>query len=329
LNRIRLALLGLCAFEALFSTPLTFTSGTLLWARQADSRIFDVTPGGNLSGAPEIGIGTGYQNGQLAFTSDLTAAFLTSASTRRVLKITPGSSGPVIQAQLPSTAAVFGVVVTPENMIYASTADGKIYDVTSGTPAVVATGLRTPRNMLWTPSGILVVEQGANRVTRLGYIGGNTGPAQTFATGVVEGTDIEMFNGRIYVTSLSMGRVYDITSGGEMTSANIFASGQEFIGIASANGKMYATNFADSPKIFDITGGGVITNANIFGHGLPGGGDTMFDAVPSVFQQNPPPAQEQSSAVPEPSALFLFGTGALVAGCWRRRQPAAASLTSE
>ena len=117
---------GLCAAEALVSTPLTFTSGTLLWASQANFRLFDVTTGGNLSAAAEVAWGTGYQNGQLAFNSDLTTGYMTGASSRRILRITPGSLTTTTLATL--TSAAYGVVVTPGGKIYASSADGKVYD---------------------------------------------------------------------------------------------------------------------------------------------------------------------------------------------------------
>lgn len=318
--RTRILLWSLCVAPALFSTTLTFTSGTLLWARQADFRVFDVTQGGDLSGATELIAGSGFQNGQIAFSEDLTTGFMTGASSRRILKFMPDSTTPIVHATLP--AAAYGMVVTPEGKIYASSANGNVYDVTTGTPVVVASGLKTPRNMLWTPTGILVVEQGLDRVTKLGFLGGNTGPAESYATGVIDGKDIEMFNGRIYVTSLATGQVYDITSGGEMTAANIFATGQSFIGLARVNGKLYASNFAEmqpTTTIFDITSGGTITSARIFGYGLPGGGETMFDAVPSAALVTPPPGDpDETAATPEASTWMLFGTGALLAGLYRR-----------
>jgi hypothetical protein len=195
--------------------------------------------------------------------------------------------------------------------------NGRVYDVTTGgtyttaTANVVATGLSTPRNMLWTPTGILVVEQGTGRVTKLGNLGGNSGPSQTVASGIVDAADIEMFNGRIYVTSYSTNQVYDITSGGDMTEANVFAFGQSFIALASANGKLYASTIEDRPRIFDITAGNAITAAQVFGHSLPESGDTMFDAVPGSVQ---PPA----TSIPEPSTLTMLVGGILLVGFGQR-----------
>jgi predicted heme/steroid binding protein len=293
-RHIKLAAMALCAVDALLGS---FTSGTLFWANQVNFNIHDVSVGGDLSMAPIAAFGKDNQAGQIAFARDLQTAYFTGLN-RQISRIRPGSQTREVFLSLSFTPK--GIVVTPTGEIYVS-GNGKVYEVSTGKAKEFASGLSGVRNLLWTPAGILAVEQYTGHVKNLGS-GGNLTYAPPFATGIPDAKDIESFGGRIYVSGAD--GVYDITAGG---AAVRWASGQNFLALASTPAALYAVNAEARPRIFNVTAGGKFTSSDAWGFNLPANGDSMFDAVPYLPQA--------ATSIPEPgtwsvaigAALFFLG----------------------
>jgi hypothetical protein len=224
-------------------------------------------------------------------------------------------------------------------MYVSSYATGTVYAITpAGVFTPFATGLSTPRGLLTTSAGrLLVTEGGSGQITDI-TAGGNFTAAAPFASGLAQPYSLAQTpNGNIYAAEISGGEISDVTAGGVIGAAQVFASGingvQDIIPAASGNG-LFA---AHSGGVFAISGTGVKT-AFATGRGMQGltstaagrllASDTFTDAVYDVtaggnLLASPVHARVnnvvsiQTVPIPEPASLALF---ALAAAAVKRRR---------
>ncbi|MBC7925066.1 MAG: hypothetical protein H7039_05355 [Bryobacteraceae bacterium] len=315
--QIRLLTLALCAVATLSATPF-FVAGDLVWSSQGALRLFEMTPGvtnpnaSSLSSVADVG---GFQAGQIAFSADGQTAYVTSFGTGSVKAI---SSTGEVSTFATGIDTPTGIVRTSSGRILtADYSSGNIYDITSGgdfagtTP--YATGLVNPRNFVATADGVLVIDQTAGKVVNIGN-GGNLANAGAFAYGLSTPISIAYFSGRTFVANGDDFKIYEITGGGNMTGRTAFAAGREFLGLAATETSLYASTAYNSAttSIFNITSGGNFGGQNAAFFNLPGGGDSLFGAVPNAAPVAPP-LPSNPSEVPEPGTSGLLGL-ALLAG---------------
>ncbi len=300
-----LAVLG--ALVPVFGTP-TFQTGDLFWSSSTNVKIYDVLTGGDLrSATPFATIGASGNYGQIAFSADLTTAYVTVWSANKVVAVS--ATGQVTDFAT-GIAGPTGIIRTSSGkLLVADNTNGRIYDITAGgnfaSATAYATGLNGPRNFVETPNGVYVANQNANTIIKIGS-GGNLSAVTPFATNILRPADLEFFNNKIYAT-MDARQVYDITSGGNiMGTRSAWATGRYFYGLAASGGKLYASTDAgdlSGPTIYDITAGGNMASKSSYAR-MPGIGDSILDAVPVGQQQQAPPSE-----TPEVASVILVGCG--------------------
>lgn len=314
---LRLAVLLGGAAVWLSATP-KFVSGDLLWVGTDTSSVYRIALNASYTTGTASLIGTGNHTeyGQMAFSADAQTAYLTtwdgyilavSASTGQVTTFASGFNN------------LTGLIRTQSGkLLAASYADGKIYDVTAGgTPAqatVWAYGLSSPRNMVETPTGIFVAEQGSNEVTNMGT-GGNLASKAAFAT-VEAPTALAYYNNMLYTADGLTGTVYAL-AGGAVNASNYYAKGQIFASLAVGHNKLYAGTMSGTNGIWDISVTGDFKSRTAVVTGLP-----LANSLLSVV---PDPVTVIQSEIPEPGTA-IAGAALMLAGALRRRQAARRDL---
>ncbi|MDZ4801778.1 MAG: hypothetical protein SGI92_26775 [Bryobacteraceae bacterium] len=315
MSRLRFLAVLVCAAVSLSATPL-FVSGDLLWAAQ-DGRIYDISktrtsPLNFATGhAPIANVG-GTVLGQMAFSLDAKTAYVTVFGSNKVVTLTDSGQ---VSNHVTGIANPTGIIRTSTGkMLVASYTDGKIYDITSGSPVVYATGLVNPRNMVETAAGIYVADQGNSTVKLL--IQGNMASVTPLAYGI-DAVSIASFNNRLYVTSNSLTSVYDVTAGGNMTAKTPVAKNKYFTSLAVANGHLYAgtnSSTAAASGIWEIPkSGNSYTTANAETYNMAISGDSLLSVVPDAVIVTPP------ASVPEPGTV-IAGFSLLTFGLMLRRR---------
>jgi hypothetical protein len=311
--RILACTLAVCA--SVCATPV-FHSGDILWATQQNAKLYDLASSGNQALTPVFANLGGSQYGQITFSADLTAAYLTSFSTNSVFRVT--ADGQVSTFATGITSATGIIRTSGGQLLVGDWNDGRIYDITAGGNFAAATpwatGLTHTRNFLETATGILVVDQGAGKIVNIGS-GGNLSGVTPLAYGLNDPTDIAAYNGKLYVSGGS-NQVIDVTAGGNMAGKAAFAYGRSFFGLTIANNRLLAATdwTVDPGEIYDISAGGNFASASKWARNLPGQVDTLFETVPDAVAV-------QATATPEPSAglMLVVGVVAMSMGRFRRQ----------
>lgn len=307
-NHILTGALALAVAVSLHATPM-FNPGDIFWATGSPANLYNVSGGGDQSSAPVFATLGSYQAGQIAFTSDLTTAYVSVFAQNRVLRIDAAGT---VSTFATGISAPTGVLVSNSGKVFVSSySKGKVFDITAGgsftnVPAY-ASGLINPRNLLETSGGILVVDQGAGKVINLGT-GGNLAGAPAFASGLNNPIDIVQYKGRVY-TAGGDNRIMDITLGGDVSGLTSFAAGRPFISLAVSGNKLLAGSDYTLPSasIWDISAGGDFTSAPALISNLNGGGESLLDSVPQDLEVDDP-----SAATPEPSTGLLLAAGLIL-----------------
>jgi hypothetical protein len=295
----------------------TFTRGRVFWAPGSCSgacEIFDVTGGGDLGTA--AGFATVDRSpGQIAWSQDLSSAYITEFSQDRVSEI---STTGAVSLFFSGISRPTGLLRTADNrLLAASFNDGAVYDISGGDASppetAFATGLGGVRNLLQLATGeILVADQNLKRIIDISA-GGSFGTELGFAFGIPGSGPFDLVedaSGRIYASSFS--GVFDITAGGDLSGESAYATGFNFVGLTiDGSGRMLAS-VHNSGVIYDVTNGGNVSSDIPFAFNLPGFADTALDVTPAAA---PPPAVPALSAWGSWSLIcLLLLAGAKLAG---------------
>jgi DNA-binding beta-propeller fold protein YncE len=295
----------------------TFTSGIVFWAPGdcfGACEVFDVTGGGDLGTA--AGFATVDRSpGQIAWSQDLSSAYITEFSQDRVSEI---STTGTVSLFFSGISRPTGLLRTADNrLLAASFNDGAVYDISGGDASppetAFATGLGGARNLLQLATGeILVADQNLKRIIDISA-GGSFGTELGFAFGIPGSGPFDLVedaSGRIYASSFS--GVFDITAGGDLSGESAYATGFNFVGLTiDGSGRMLAS-VHNSGVIYDVTDGGNVSSDIPFAFNLPGFADTALDVTPAAA---PPPAVPALSAWGWWSLIcLLLLAGAMLAG---------------
>ncbi|MCB9764344.1 MAG: hypothetical protein H6739_31515 [Alphaproteobacteria bacterium] len=275
-------LLPLLTALGLPSTALAqYVPGDLYLANpQENYEIYDVTNGGDVSNAIAA-YANDYNAGQLTWSLDLRTMYLSLYSAGQVIAIDQNGNVSTYATGLSGPTGL--LVLRDGTMLVSQYNGGNVLDITGGgnfsNTRPLVTGLSGPRNLVELDDGrILVCDQSLGGVYNVPYPSG--GAATAFATNLGQNRTIvqDPITGHIY-TAGGYG-VYDITNGGAITSADLYASGQSFFAVAIDDvGNMYAGNLGGS-QLWDITGGGDFASARAWASGI-GSIESAFNAVPS------------------------------------------------
>jgi hypothetical protein len=280
-------LLG-CIFVVIVIAPdfakAGFVPGDVLYVEF--NSVYNIRNGGNFSSAKPLAPLPSTSLGQIAFDSDLQAAYVSQTELGEILKIT--SSGTVsVFAQVPH--GNFGMIRLKDGRLLATIGGGRVADISAGGDLTAvtpfATGLGFTRDFLETSDGrILIASQDTGKVFDITH-GGDFSKAIPFASGLGVNADLAQdSNGRIFVSQFNLQRVTDITNGGDFTTATPFATGQSFMGLTiDGQGRLLASIIGPvgtSASVYDISAGGDFRFAAPFASGLPAGETNIDTAVP-------------------------------------------------
>ncbi len=165
---------------------------------------------------------------------------------------------------------------TPGNVFWAPgscPAVCELFDVTAGGDFGAADGLatinRSPGQIAWSQdlSRAYVSEFFQNQVSKISA----AGEVSTFATGIIRPTGLlRRTDGHLLVASFSNGAVYDISGGGDFSTATAFATGlggaRNLLQLATGEILLADQN---GGRVIDITSGGHFAAANGFAFGFP------------------------------------------------------------
>ena len=266
------------------SASAAFQAGDVFYIGQAGTVVL-ATAGGNLSGQM-LADAQGYVAGEIAFSADRSTMYFCMPNDGKVMAM--DSSG-TMQSFATGLTHPIGIAVLSDGHILATEWDaGEVTDITAGGDFTSATplvqGLQRARHLLQRNDGtILVTDEYANEVLTLNYPA--TGVASTpFASSLLLVKSLaETADGKLYATT--QWNVFDITQGGGFANKPVFASGQNFMGLAvDAQGKLLAT-VLNGTTVFDISAGGDFATASPWAQGLPVG-DTTIARVPGPICGN-------------------------------------------
>jgi len=230
--------------------------------------------------------------GQIAWSTDRAYAFVSQFTPDTIVRISPAG---VVSGFADGIDGPTGLLVTSGGtFLAASYYDGTVYDATLGgdlsQAPVFATGFQTPRNLLELSTGeILLADQNRRAVFDISAGGGaDFSAAQPFAWGFITGVYdlVQAGTGRIYLSARY--GVFDITGGGDFSSATPHANGRRFIGLTvDGSGRLLASEF-QTGNVFDITAAGDYTVASPVVTVTDGFGDSALDTVPDGVTAGPP-----------------------------------------
>jgi len=270
-----------------------FTADDLYIYRTGGQGMYNVTAGGDLSGAPYTSTpGVGGVYGTVAWSADRQVMYVAGFADK-VVTVTP--SGTVTDFATGITDAISVLITDDGHILTGSFADDAIYDITGGgdfsDAEPLVTNLLNPGGMVQLATGEVLVTSGSggSSVYDINYpTGGEMDASDQYATGFVNPYDImQAPDGEIYV-SLDGMRVMRITGGGNFNLVPGFAtttveSGLKFRGlVALRDGTLLALTWGsgDVAKIYDITAGGEIDGDTV-PWGVMTGNLVTFDRVPS------------------------------------------------
>jgi len=262
--------------------PDRFVPGDVFWVATApQGNVVNISGGGDFAGVTPLQ-SVGSSIGQVAWSADLSTAYITEITNDAVAFLLPDGSAGGFAVNLASPS---GIVRTSDGrLLVASFDDRAVYDITGGgsfaSAIPFATGFSDPRNLAELPSGeILLADQGLNAVIDIAAGGDLTG-VEPFASGVDDVVDLTLDDsGRLWAAARTRG-VIEITGGGDFSLAIPHATGREFIALAfDGSGRLLATDLT-SDDIFDVTAGGDFSTAMPFAFNLPGESDAALDTVP-------------------------------------------------
>ena len=232
------------------SASAAFQAGDVFYIGQAGTVVL-ATAGGNLSGQM-LADAQGYVAGEIAFSADRSTMYFCMPNDGKVMAM--DSSG-TMQSFATGLTHPIGIAVLSDGHILATEWDaGEVTDITAGGDFTSATplvqGLQRARHLLQRNDGtILVTDEYANEVLTLNYPA--TGVASTpFASSLLLVKSLaETADGKLYATT--QWNVFDITQGGGFANKPVFASGQNFMGLAvDAQGKLLAApRCSTSPRV--------------------------------------------------------------------------------
>lgn len=296
------------------------------------AKILNITTGGNFSNSSALA-NPAYAEGQIAWSGDLSTLYVT----RRMVF----SPEPVSVWAISATGAVTsfatnagttrGIVQTTDGRLLASlgtSPNAKVVDITTGgnfggnAPAF-ATGFRRPGSLVQLASGRTLVVDMASELPRVLDItagGVFTDNDEGFAFGFTGGLGdiVQTSAGRLFVVNGI--RVFDITAGGDFSSATPFATNSNnygFTGLTEDGSGRLLASVRDGTgivgpgggKVYDITAGGDIALAAPFAAGLALTGGSHYVADLATVP------------TPEPSAALLACIGSGLLACRRNRKP--------
>ncbi len=291
-----------------------FIPGSLHYAsNQLPGAIYDISGGGNFSGASAVATGVGPNLGQIAWSSDLSTMYSTAYGTNYVYQTS--SSG--VSTSYLSMPSVTGLVWTQDDrlLVVQRNSTSIIWDITDPLNRFTyATVPSTARNMTQLPTGeILVLGDGG----RIWNVAGGTTSLWALVSGANTGGDIDYTSdGRVYASFYGGGvaGVYDVTGGGTITSGPFAAStGYSLFGLAiDRRTDQILCAVAGNNFVLDITAGGAFSSSSPkWAYNIPITNDMAIDFVPFA----------SPAAVPEPSSLALLAVGVFgLAWRFRRRK---------
>ena len=170
-----------------------------------------------------------------------------------------GLSGPTGLCFGPGGALFVAEFVTGE--VTVATFGG---DLSSALP--FASGLGGPMALLCDAESVLVVEatDGAGEITDI-TAGGDFSGVPAMAAGIGSPVDLAVdFEGRLWVTDVSQGRIFDATGGGVFLSSTPYASGGDGTRGVSGFGELRLVANQTTNQVIDFTLGGDLSTLPVF-----------------------------------------------------------------
>jgi hypothetical protein len=313
-----MVVLAVSAGICVHATPTLFTPGDVYWISKTPMRMFEIGDGGSFaSAAASITFPEAWNSaGSMVFAEDRSLGYATITSvsggtTGTIVRFTPDGQYSTflnVSPQMPTGIARIG-----DTIYYTSQTEGRLYRIQGNSSVLVASGLGSPRTLL-AHDGYLLVTDATAQVIRKVTINPSTGAGTVTNayTGLIRPMDIVVLGDYLYYTSNPTveAKVTKIHLGTGQRSDH--ATGQPFMALALADGKLLAGNFQSSiSSVWDITAGGDYSSAAAWAYGLPGHSDTMLAAVPGA-RPIPQPPITGMQPTPEPSTWFLMGAGILL-----------------
>jgi hypothetical protein len=314
--RRRWLLSGLIVIAGLapqWAAAVVFQAGDLYYASNSSpGAIYNISGGGNFSGATAFSTGMGSNLGQLAWSQDRTTMYSTQWSSGPVHQIS--ATGVRTTYSIVTSVLGLSVINTGQVLVAQRSSPSRVFDITNpGTPVLYATINDATRNMTQLPTGEILVmgEQG-----RIWNVAGGTTTLWADVTAANLGGDIDFTSdGRVFASfwdSASQGGgVYEVTGGGTITSprfATPTSSSPTFaLAIDRRTNKILAAGIG-ATFVLDITAGGTydftnVLNNNVavrFATNIPATNDMAMDFVPFI--------------VPEASSVAFVGLSGVA--CW-------------
>ncbi|MEZ0267596.1 MAG: hypothetical protein ACAI43_22925 [Phycisphaerae bacterium] len=280
--------------------------------------MYDITGGGNFSGATAKATGLGTNLGQIAWSSDRQIAYTTVWTSGPVKAVT--NEGVV--TDYANVTNGLGIIVTQTGRVLVASRNttSTILDITNPTSITTfATVPGTVRNMQQLPSGeILVAGASSGNDAKIWNVASGTAVVWADLPGG-EGADIDYTSsGRVFASvwnssTAAQDAVYEVTGGGNFSAAAPFAKNTSgapnfFFGLAIDRATDQILSAPPSQNyVLDITAGGNFSSASTrWASNIPTTHDMALDFVPLP--------------VPEPAALGFVATAATATILGRRRR---------
>ncbi len=289
-----------------------FTPGGLFFASNNVNHgtIYDISGGGDFSGATAFADGVLRNDGQMTWSADRSTMYATTRNSGIINAVDASGEVSTYFDGFTDYKILTGIVQTQNGrLLVASYLEGKVYDVTN--PANVTThaeGMSYIRNLLELPSGEILAG-GNGKIWDI-----SSGAPTVWATmpGWVADMDYTS-TGSVYATvweGTSSRGIYDVTGGGIIDSYDRFAwtDYSDFRGLAiDRRTDQILAAPAYLNMIVDVTSGGCFQlndPSQYWAYNIPTTSDAAFDFVPF------------SASVPEPATLVIWSLLGLCGFLW-------------
>jgi len=243
------------------------TGDVYLAAPQGKYDIYDVSAGGDVSKSVLAQAG-GYNAGQLAWSTDLSTMYLSLYAANEVIAI--DSSGKVSTFATGLSGPTGLIMLSDGTLLVAEYGANEVTDITAGgdfsTATALASGFRGPRNFVELVDGtVLMCAQGDGYVWEIDPASGAT---SSFATGLGSIRTITQDPVTEDIYAAGGAGVYDITAGGSISSADLYATGQSFFAVTiDGSGRLLAGELSGT-ELWDVNGGGDFSTATPWATGI-------------------------------------------------------------